>query len=121
MISSSGPTRSKKLKTYERPKPSFHVESTLTPISQNPTETVEPATNCNINWPPRDPAVEEHQLQVEVVPSDRLSRLTGYRIVDIKHVLQWAFDIERHRQSCFGATIELVSEKRHGLESTFTF
>lgn len=58
---------------------------------------------------------------MERTSSDNLSGLVGYRIVDLKHVIQWAFQMEKHRQSCESSQIEYISEHRKGFHSLLTF
>lgn len=72
------------------------------------------------NWP-CDPTVSSHQLTIEAVDPYDLAGLTGNRIVDLKHVIQWAFTIERHRASCANSTIEFDHEIRNGFNSMLCF
>ncbi|KAI5645811.1 yqaJ-like viral recombinase domain-containing protein [Phthorimaea operculella] len=110
-------------KTYARLKPRYLKEAsyTTTTTSETPT-TTEKNKTCNVNWPQPDPSVESHVLQVEVEPlRDNFLGLDGYRIVDIKHVLQWAFVIARHKDACTCANIVFEKEQKQGLQSTFLF
>jgi hypothetical protein len=50
-----------------------------------------------------------------------LMGLSGNRIVDIQHVIRWAFALEKHTKTCENSTIEFVGELRTGFNSIFIF
>ncbi|XP_063393385.1 uncharacterized protein LOC134678669 isoform X2 [Cydia fagiglandana] len=112
------------LKTYaNKNPPTVRFEAPITSTSSTPRAVGDeaPAKQVEVNWPNPDPDVESHQLLVETVPHETLGDLSGYRIVDINHVLQWAFIVERHKNSCPGSTIKFVKETRNGFNSVLTF
>ncbi|XP_050549327.1 uncharacterized protein LOC118271403 isoform X2 [Spodoptera frugiperda] len=109
-------------RTYARVKPKIHLEATYS-ISSTSTVTAEPAVEpvVDINWPQADPEIESFQLTVESVPNTCLSEISGYRIVELRHVIEWAFLMERHRNICESSQIEFVHERHDGFRSVLTF
>lgn len=109
-------------KTYSRGIPEIRYEAIACSSSSNTVESVtEQAKTVDFDWPQPDSETEAYQLTVERTSSDNLSGLEGYRIVDLKHVIQWAFQMENHRQSCESSQIEYISEQRKGFHSLLTF
>ncbi|XP_045505283.1 uncharacterized protein LOC123701769 isoform X2 [Colias croceus] len=105
-------TQNTQLRTYSRVRPS--------------TVKAEPVVDpLEINWPQPDPEIDSLQLIVEPGPNTGtnkcLSAISGYRIVDLKHVIEWAFLIERHRNMCESSQIEFVSERLDGFRSELIF
>lgn len=95
----------------------FNIPSSST-VTGDPESVPEP---LDIHWPQPDHDIEMHQLNLEVDTNDGLSGINGCRIVDLKHVIQWAFDLERHRSACDSSKIEFVHEKKDGLLSELEF
>lgn len=62
-----------------------------------------------------------HELTVDVDTNDGLAGINGCRIVDLKHVIQWAFTLEKHRSKCESSKIEFVSENKDGFVSDLEF
>lgn len=109
-------------KTYSRTKPVVRVEADMPTTSVEALAPKQGDGCClDIRWPQPDPAVEAQTLPIEVVKVDNLKGLTGYRIVDIKHVLEWAVDIGKHMGTCKCSQIELKGETKNGLHSIYTF
>ncbi|XP_061708689.1 uncharacterized protein LOC133518921 isoform X1 [Cydia pomonella] len=98
----------------------YHTEANNTKNEQHSTEKEPIMQSMDIHWPVIDPTVESHKLKVECAP-DELNGLSGNRIVDIAHVLQWAFILERHRSQCEGSCITYVAELKDGFNSIFLF
>ncbi|XP_041988658.1 uncharacterized protein LOC121740029 [Aricia agestis] len=111
------------VKTYITKSKKFNVEANYTQYEQlekteNETTAAKP---LDINWPLIDPTVNSHELTVEYVSPDNLTGLSGNRIVDLVHVLQWAFRLERHRSQCKGSSILFINELKDGFNSIFIF
>lgn len=114
-------TQNTQLRTYARVKPKIRLEATYSAPSSS-TVTAEPVVETSeINWPRPDPETDSFQLIVEAGPYEGLSKLSGYRIVDLKHVIEWAFLMERHRNMCESSQIEFVSERQDGFRSELIF
>uniref|UniRef100_A0A2A4IWF1 Uncharacterized protein n=1 Tax=Heliothis virescens TaxID=7102 RepID=A0A2A4IWF1_HELVI len=110
-----------KLRTYARVKPKIRIEATYSAPSTS-TAAAEPVVEpLEINWPEADPEIETFQLTMENVPNECLSGISGYRIVDLRHVIQWAFLMERHRNECECSQIEFVREQPDGFRSQLIF
>lgn len=85
--------------------------------------TAEPAFGpvVDINWPQADPEIGSFQLTVESVPNTCLSEISGYRIVELRHVIEWVSLMERYRNICESSQIEFVHEIHDGFRSVLTF
>lgn len=81
------------------------------------------AQPLDIHWPPPDKNVENHELTIEhESPKDDMSSLDGYRVVDIRHVLDWAIKLTtEHARHCTCSRVEFKNEERDGLCSIFTY
>lgn len=110
----------KTIKTYSGSKKTYQTEANYTQTEQHRTEKEPISKSLDINWPLIDPTVKSHELTVEYAP-DNLGSLSGNRFVDLSHVLQWAFKLERHRSQCGGSSIVFVDELKNGFNSMFTF
>lgn len=55
------------------------------------------------------------------IPTDNLDGLSGNRIVDLPHVIQWAFKLEKHRANCESSSIIFIQEIKDGFNSIFNF
>ncbi|CAG4991464.1 unnamed protein product [Parnassius apollo] len=114
-------TQNTQPRTYARVKPKTRLEATYSAPSTS-TVTAEPVVEpLEINWPQADPEIDSFQLIVEAVPNKCLSEISGYRIVDLKHVIQWAMLMERHRNMCESSQIDFVGERLDGFRSELIF
>ncbi|XP_063385048.1 uncharacterized protein LOC134671192 [Cydia fagiglandana] len=117
------------VKTYSRQVPVVHVEATFDAKSHQPSTSnnskalpLKPETKAlEINWPVTDPTLACHELTIEKSVDNNLIGLTGNRIVDIQHILHWAFALGKHTKTCANSTIEFVRELRNGFNSIFIF
>lgn len=108
------------VKTYSGSKKKYRTEANYSTNEEPRTEKEPSSIPLVINWPLIDPTVECHELTVEHVP-DNLTGLSGNRIVDLPHVLQWAFKLEKHRSQCGGSSIVYLNEFKNGFNSIFIF
>ncbi|CAG5000287.1 unnamed protein product [Parnassius apollo] len=114
-------TQNTQPRTYARVKPKIRLEATYSALSTS-TVTAEPVVEpLEINWPQADPEIDSFQSIVEAVPNKCLSEISGYCIVDLKHVIQWAMLMERHRNMCESSQIEFVSERLDGFRSDLIY
>lgn len=117
------------VKTYSRQAPIVRLEANFdtTTCPQKSTRSL-PSTSTSfearpldISWPVIDPALESHRLTVEKNVDNNLIGLNGNRIVDIQHVLHWAFALGKHTKTCASSSIQFVRELRTGFNSIFIF
>ncbi|XP_030019778.1 uncharacterized protein LOC115439875 [Manduca sexta] len=109
------------IKTYSRAITKLQNEVPSCTTNIEPSEPVEVVWFESVNSPESESDTDVYELPEEIVSSDNLSLMSGYRIVDLKHVLMWAFNMQKHSQSCEGSQIEFVSETQNGFHSTLTF
>lgn len=109
------------MKTYVGNTKNYHVEASYNQKNQPAIEKPATSKYLDIIWQPNDPTINSHELVVEIVPPDNLAGISGNRIVDLSHVLQWAFKLERHRSLCKGSSILFVEEIKNGFNSIFVF
>lgn len=114
-------TQNTQPRTYARVKPKIRLEATYSAPSTS-TATAEPVVeSLVINWPRADLETDSFQLIVEAAPNEGLSGISEYCIVDLKHVIEWAFLLERHRNKCESSQIEFVNERLDGFRSELIF
>lgn len=114
---------SKPLKTYSRAK-QIRIEAPSTQAPEPTTSAVEVESDkepLQINWPQPDPHIDSVKLNIEASTDNGLSGISGYRIVELRHVIEWSFKMERHRSVCESSQIEFVSENHNGFQSNLMF
>ncbi|KAL0893106.1 hypothetical protein ABMA27_014743 [Loxostege sticticalis] len=114
---------SKPLKTYSRAK-QIRIEAPSTQAPEPTTSAVEVESDkepLQINWPQPDPHIDSVKLNIEASTDNGLSGISGYRTVELRHVIEWSFKMERHRSVCESSQIEFVSENHNGFQSNLMF